>query len=290
MTSVGSKRVAFIGIGQIGAPMCDRVIGAGYQVTVFDPSEEAMRGRELLGAATAASPARAADGAGVICIVVRDDLQAMESIAGIGGVLEGSPASEAVVLLHSTVAISTVHKLSALCSERNLRFVDAGVSGGASGAMDGSLYVMCGGDVDAVEDARPILETFGGHVVRFGETGAGMATKLARNLIQFSLFGVIGEGIDIIEAYGVDFEAFAHMYRHSQIASGDYFLEFRAPQAVNTRTEDDDHRTGQLVELGLKDLKNGIQLASEVGTETPFAALARERLGLIFGLGMDPND
>src|SRR5690606_16139111 len=133
------------------------------------------------------SAAEAADGAEVVCVVVRDDAQALTSVMGAGGVLE-TAAPGTIVVLHSTVAPATVHTLDDACDTRGVRFIDAGISGGAIGANDGSLYVMCGGDPGTIAEARPVLDAYSNHVVRFGEVGAGMAAKLARNLLHYQVW------------------------------------------------------------------------------------------------------
>src|SRR5207237_10452872 len=97
------------------------------------------------GARVAATPAEAARDAEAICVVVRTDQQALESIAGEDGVLTGAPAN-AIVMLHSTVAPETVRRLHEACAAKGVRFIDAGISGGESGSLAGTLYVICGGD------------------------------------------------------------------------------------------------------------------------------------------------
>ena len=284
-------RVAFLGLGQMGGHMCDHVIAGGHDVTVFDPYPPALEPRAKAGAKVAATPAAAARDADAICVVVRTDEQALESIAGPDGVLQGAPAG-AIVMLHSTVAPETVRRLHEACVAKGVRFIDAGISGGEPGSRAGTLYLICGGDQATIDDAKPVLQCFAGHVVRFGDIGAGMAAKLARNMMQYTIWVAAHEAIALAEAAGIDFAAFAHLIRETDVASTAEFVFGRGTTALFD--EDANPEAAAIVKptigLGFKDLEDAFLLADEVGAEVVLARDARPRFGYAMGLAITPDD
>ena len=284
-------RVAFLGLGQMGGHMCDHVIAGGHDVTVFDPYPPAVEPRAKAGAKVAATPAAAARDADAICVVVRTDEQALESIAGPDGVLQGAPAGS-IVMLHSTVAPETVRELHAACTAKRVRFIDAGISGGEPGSLAGTLYLICGGDQSTIDDAKPVLECFAGHVVRFGDTGAGMAAKLARNMMQYTTWVAAHEAIALAEAAGIDFAAFAHLIRETDVKSTAEFVFGRGTTAlIDVEANPEAAAMAKpTIGLGFKDLKDAFLLADEVGAEVVLARDARPRFGYAMGLAITPDD
>jgi 3-hydroxyisobutyrate dehydrogenase len=170
--------------------------------------------------------------------------------------------------------------------------VDAGISGGATGAEAATLYVMCGGDVLTIDEARPVIDTYARHVVRFGDVGAGMAAKLARNLMHYCVWVSAHEGMAVAEAAGLDLRAFEHLVRESfvpdligaQLAK-DTTAPFD-PESDPTRAE----WVRKTVELGWKDLDDAFALADEVGVETPMGRIARRAYGASLNLPLAPRD
>jgi 3-hydroxyisobutyrate dehydrogenase-like beta-hydroxyacid dehydrogenase len=284
-------RVAFLGLGQMGGHMCDHVIAAGHDVTVFDPYEPAVAPRAKAGAKVGASPAAAARDAEVVCVVVRTDEQALESIAGADGVLDGVPAN-AIVMLHSTVAPETVRALHRACTAKGVRFIDAGISGGEPGSKAGTLYLICGGDQATIDAAKPVLQCFANHIVRFGDIGAGMAAKLARNMTQYAMWVATFEGVALAEAAGIDAGAFAHLIRETEVKDTAEFVLSRGTSALIDVDENPDAAAAArpTVGLGFKDLKDAFLLADEVGADVSVARAARPKFGRAMGVELHPED
>jgi 3-hydroxyisobutyrate dehydrogenase-like beta-hydroxyacid dehydrogenase len=284
-------RVAFLGLGQMGGHMCDHVIAAGHTVTVFDPYAPAVEPRANAGAAVAATPAEAAHHADAVCVVVRTDEQALESIAGADGVLAGAPAN-AIVMLHSTVAPETVRQLRNACVAKGVRFIDAGISGGEPGSKAGTLYLICGGDQATIDEAKPVLQCFANHIVRFGDVGAGMAAKLARNMMQYATWVATFEAVALAEAAGIDVDAFAHLIRETEVKETAEFVLARGTSALIDvdRTPEAAQAARPTVGLGFKDLKDAFHLADEVGADVSVARAARPRFGRAMGLELTPDD
>jgi 3-hydroxyisobutyrate dehydrogenase-like beta-hydroxyacid dehydrogenase len=284
-------RVAFLGLGQMGGHMCDHVIADGHAVTVFDPYEPAVAPRAAAGAKVASSPAEAARDAEVVCVVVRTDEQALDSIAGTGGVLDGVPAN-AIVMLHSTVAPETVRTLHRACAAKNVRFLDVGISGGEPGSKAGTLYLICGGDQATIDEAKPVLQCFGNHIVRFGDIGAGMAAKLARNMTQYAMWVATFEGLALAEAAGIDPAAFAHLIRETEVKDTAEFVLLRGTSSLIDVEKNPDAAkiAAPTVGLGFKDLKDAFLLADEVGADVSVARAARPKFGRAMGLELSPED
>jgi 3-hydroxyisobutyrate dehydrogenase-like beta-hydroxyacid dehydrogenase len=285
-------KVAFLGLGEMGGPMASHVIAAGHDVALYDPVPAAVEARQAGSARAAATAADATSGSEVVCVVVRDDAQSLASIAGEHGVLE-SAAPGTIVLLHATVAPVTVRELADACDARGVRFVDAGISGGAHGATDGTLYVMCGGDPDTIDEARPVIDTYARHVVRFGEVGAGMAAKLARNFLHYQVWVAAYEGMALAEAAGLDLRAFEHLCLESGVPKL-IELQLAKPTSASLDPGQDRERAAwahKTIALGWKDLDDAIELAREVDRSEAIdaAVSAKWRYGPSMGLDVRPD-
>ncbi len=276
-------RAAFIGLGHLGGTLCDHAMRRGVEVSVFDPDPTVVAPRVAAGARPASSPGDAARDADAVCIVVRDDAQVLDVVQGGDGVLQRM-ADDAVVVLHSTVAPGTVRTLDELCRRRGVRFVDVAI-GAARGRETGEMTAMCGGDEATIAAVTPVLSTYAKDIVRFGDLGAGMAAKLSRNLIQYSLWAVVHEGAALADAAGIDRDAFVELVRTSGVLSDDN-AAMRAGAGV---TEDPSGRLARTVTLAWKDLDDAFALADEVGMDTPLARLARREIGPAVGLALTPD-
>lgn len=156
---MGDVRVGFIGLGNIGAPMAMRLADWPGGLVVYDVSPSATAPFAERSATIAASPAEVGGTADVICVMVRDDAQVDEVVAGANGVLRtASPGT--VIAIHSTIAAETAVRLAELAAASGVAVVDAAVTGGPDGAAQGTLAVMVGGDAAAVERVRGPLERF----------------------------------------------------------------------------------------------------------------------------------
>ena len=282
--------VGFCGLGHLGGPVCDALIASPHRVRAYDPQPQALDPRVVSGAERATSPADAVDGADVAVVFVRDDAQALDVITGPDAMVHTArPGS--VVVLHSTVAPDTVRTIDEACRAAGLVLVDAGVSTGGSRPI-GALYAMCGGPPDAVEAVRPVLSVYCSDIVRFGPVGAGMAAKLVRNAMRYSIYGVLYEGLALAEAAGLDLGAMAHLYRatfgHNEEDAMVLDRATMAPVDPSDPAADAEFvaRMSSFVTLGWKDLDDAYQLSDEVGGELSIARAARALYGPALGLDL----
>lgn len=206
----GSTSVGFAGLGNIGAPMVRALLAAGWAVTVSDL--DAGRVQRLVdeGAEAAGSPADLA-GCDVLLLAVSDDAAVTAVLEGDdddegwlagGGSAEGG--ADRLVVVHSTVLPATAVRLEEVARERGVALLDAPVSGGAERAAKGDLTVFVGGDDDALELGRPLLDAVGSRVLHVGPAGAGAATKLANQLMMLSALAGAHEAVELAAAYRVD--------------------------------------------------------------------------------------
>ncbi|TQM30847.1 NAD(P)-dependent oxidoreductase [Nocardia bhagyanarayanae] len=273
-------RVGFVGLGNMGAPMAQRLLAWPGGLTVCDTRPEAMRPFAEAGAAVADSVSEVA--ADIVCVAVLDDAQVRAVVTE----LLGAAAPGTVIAVHSTIADRTAEELAATCAERGIDLVDAPVSGGGPGAKLGRLAVMVGGSATAFERVREPFGCFADLVVHAGEVGAGTRMKLARNLLHFVAFTAATEAQRLAEAAGLDITTLGKIVRHSDAVTG-------GPGAIMLRDrtapiEPDDFWLPILRhvrDLGEKDLGLALELGDRLALDLPLARLALERLGSGLGVG-----
>jgi len=194
-TSTPTK-VAFIGLGVMGYPMAGHLALAGHHVTVYNrnPAKAKDWCNEFPGHASAPTPREAAQGADMVfcCVGNDDDLRAV--MLGADGALEGTQAG-ALLVDHTTASANVARELFAAAKAKGVHFVDAPVSGGEAGAINGMLTVMCGGESAAFERAKPVGMAFAKAFTLMGESGAGQLTKMVNQICIAGLVQGLSEGI-----------------------------------------------------------------------------------------------
>ncbi|MDO3645965.1 NAD(P)-dependent oxidoreductase [Nocardia mangyaensis] len=283
-TESASAPVGFIGLGKMGAPIARRLLDWPGGLTVCDVRAEVTESFVAAGARSVLDPAQVATHARIICVTVVDDAQVTEVLAGPAGILR-TAAPGTVVAVHSTISDRTARELAARCAERDVEFVDAPVSGGAPGALRGSLAVMIGGSAAAVDQLSGPFGCFADLIVHAGPVGAGTRMKLARNLLHFISFTAAAEAQRLAEAAGIGLADLGKVVRHSDAVTG-------GPGAIMLREttapiDPDDFWfpiLGHVRDLGEKDLSLALELGDRLGIELPLAQLALTRLA--DGLGV----
>jgi 3-hydroxyisobutyrate dehydrogenase len=223
-------RVGFIGLGSQGGPMARRIIDAGYPVTLWARRAATLEPFAGTQAKIAGSPAELAAGADLVCVCVVADADVEEVVTGSGGVLGGLRAG-GVIAVHSTVHPDTCRRLAAEAAARNVRLIDAPVSGGGPAAAAGRLLVMAGGDEATVEFCRPVFATYGDPIVHLGPVGAGQVTKLLNNVLFTAHLGAAASLLGLGQALGIDPLRLAGVISHG---SGNSFALERVAAAGGT--------------------------------------------------------
>jgi 3-hydroxyisobutyrate dehydrogenase len=199
-----SRRVAFLGLGVMGHPMAGHLARAGHQVTVFNRTAakaEAWVGE--YGGTARTTPREAASGAELVFACVGNDADLRSVVLGDDGALAGM-APGAVFVDHTTASAEIARTLHAEAGRRGLHFVDAPVSGGEAGAVNGALTVMCGGDPAPFEAMRPAALAYAKAVTLVGASGAGQLAKMVNQIAIAGLVQSLGEAITFGQRAGLD--------------------------------------------------------------------------------------
>ena len=199
------QKIGFIGLGIMGGPMAANLVKAGYEVTGFARSSSSKERLEQAGAKSAGSIKEAVAGADIVITMLPDSPEVNDVVLGEDGVL-ASAGPDLLLIDMSTIAPETSVAVAERARESGARVLDAPVSGGEPGAIEGSLSIMVGGDEATFEEARPILEHLGKTIVHVGEHGAGQTVKAANQLLVAGIIGLVSEAIVLLEASGVDGE------------------------------------------------------------------------------------
>ncbi|MFD6353197.1 NAD(P)-dependent oxidoreductase [Nocardia tengchongensis] len=279
--------IGFIGLGNMGAPMAQRLVDWPGGLVVCDMRADALQPFTDAGATAAATAADLAERCRVISVVVLDDEQVRTVVTGPDGLLRTAKPGT-VIAVHSTISDRTAVELGAECAAHGVEFVDAPISGGAPAAQKGALAVMVGGSAAAFEAVREPFGRFGSLVIHAGEVGSGTRMKLARNLLHFVAFTAASEAQRLAEAAGLDISALGKVVRHSDSHTG-------GPGAIMLRkttapVEADDFWfpiLGHVRDLGEKDLSLALDLAGRLDLDLPLARQALHNLG--DGLGVGPG-
>jgi 3-hydroxyisobutyrate dehydrogenase len=199
-----ARRVAFLGLGVMGHPMAGHLARAGHQVTVFNrTAAKAQAGVGEYGGTARATPREAASGAELVFACVGNDADLRSVVLGDDGAFAGM-APGAVFVDHTTASAEIARTLHADAGRRGLHFVDAPVSGGQAGAVNGALTVMCGGDAVPFEAMRPVALAYAKAVTLVGSSGAGQLAKMVNQIAIAGLVQSLGEAITFGQRAGLD--------------------------------------------------------------------------------------
>ena len=205
-------RVGFIGLGDMGGAMAQRIIDAGFPTVLWARRREALAPFAGESVETAETPADLAARADLVCVCVWADDDVREVLGGKSGVLAGCRPGT-IVAIHSTIAPATSRELADAATERDVTVLDVPVSGGRDVALAGSLAVAVGGDEEAAERCRPVFETYGDQVLHVGPVGAAQSLKLVNNALLSANLAVADDALTVGAALGIKPEAMQQLLR-----------------------------------------------------------------------------
>jgi|WetSurMetagenome_2_1015567.scaffolds.fasta_scaffold52769_2 3-hydroxyisobutyrate dehydrogenase len=258
------KRIAVLGLGIIGGGIARNLLRKGFPVTVWNRTPARAEPLRALGAVLAESPAAAAREAEVVIDAVSD----VEASRGVwdgeqGALAVMTPGSTAVEC--ATLSVRWVRELHALASGRRVAFVDCPVTGGRDGAEQGTLTLLVGAEADALGAVRPVLAAFSARLFHFGPPGMGTAYKLINNLMLAAQVLATGEGVALAERSGLDLSLAAEAIQAGAMASP--IVNSKLPFILKRDFSD----TNFALRWMLKDLRYGLEYASECGIRLPAA-------------------
>ncbi|MES4903309.1 MULTISPECIES: 2-hydroxy-3-oxopropionate reductase [unclassified Streptomyces] len=266
--SATSRKIAFIGLGIMGGPMAANLVRAGHTVTGYNRSRAAVDTLVSTGGRGAGSIAEAVRDAEVVITMVPADQEVKEVVLGEGGVLEHA-APGALLIDMSSITPQTSLEVAAAARGKGLRTLDAPVSGGEAGAVEGVLSIMVGGEPDDFADAGPVFEALGTTVVHVGPHGAGQTVKAANQLMVAIHLQALSEAVVFLENAGVDLKAALEVLGGGLAGST---VLARKREAVLGR----DFKPGFRIDLHHKDMGIVTDAARAVGAPLPVGAVVAQ--------------
>ena len=259
-------KTAFIGLGVMGFPMAGHKAAKGHEVTVYNrTTEKAEEWVNQHGGKYVTTPRDAAAGAEVVCACVGNDNDLRSITYGNDGILAGMKEG-AIFIDHTTASADVAREISEKAATEGIKFLDAPVSGGQAGAENGVLTVMCGGDTETFETAKPIIDCYAQAVTLLGPTGSGQLCKMVNQICIAGLVQGLAEGINFGTKAGLDMEKVIHVI--SKGAAQSWQMENRGQTMI-----DDKFDFGFAVDWMRKDLGICLQEAQNNGARLPVTAL-----------------
>ena len=262
--------VGFIGLGIMGKPMAKNLIEAGHELVVFNRTQSKAEELAGDGATVAGSPREVAERSDVIITMLPDSPQVEEVLVGENGVLEGIKEG-ALVVDTSTISPVVTEELAAKVKEKGASMLDAPVSGGDVGAIEGTLSIMVGGSKEDFERARPLFEAMGKTVTRVGETGAGQVVKAANQIVVALTIEAVSEALVLGSKGGVAPEKILDVLGGG--LAGNKVMEVKREKML-THSFDPGFR----IELHHKDLGIALAAGREYGVTLPVTAVVDQML------------
>ncbi|QGF25115.1 2-hydroxy-3-oxopropionate reductase [Raineyella fluvialis] len=252
----------------MGLPMMKNVLAAGHEVVGYDHHQAAVAKLEEMGGRGAGSIAEACDGVDVFITMVPDSPHVQDVVLGEGGLLENA-ADGLLYIDMSSIRPDVSQQVAAACREVGVRPLDAPVSGGEKGAIDGTLSIMVGGEPADFEQARPLLEVMGKTVVHLGPSGSGQTVKAANQLIVGGTYGLVAEAIVFLEAFGVDTQAAIKVLAGG--LAGSRILDIKGESMLAR-----DFKPGFRIDLHHKDMGIVTSAAREAGVVIPLGSVVAQ--------------
>jgi 3-hydroxyisobutyrate dehydrogenase-like beta-hydroxyacid dehydrogenase len=271
-------RVGFIGLGLMGKPMTYNLLKAGFPVVVYNRSRPKVDELVAAGAGAAESPADLTSRVDIVCSCVPKPPDVVKVYLGAGGVLEQARAGQVLIDM-STIDAGTHQQVAAAAATKGAGYLDAPVSGGTSGARDGTLTIMVGGDAAHLETARPVLEAMGKRIYHVGPVGSGAVVKLINNMLGGIHTLAAAEALVLGTKAGIDPALLTSIIMESSGAS-------RGMAGTSATALSGNFAPGFMIDLAAKDLRLAIDLGNLLGVRLLAGSVASAAHTEAIGLGL----
>lgn len=258
--------IGFIGLGIMGRPMAMNLLNAGYPLAVYARRPATTQPLADAGANVHPTPAELAANAEVVITMVADTPDVEAVILSEQGIAGGAKRGTVVIDM-STISPAATRKLAEALATRGVEMLDAPVSGGEQGAIDGSLSIMVGGKPEVFARMRPLFECLGGNILHVGPAGAGQVAKACNQVLVAQTIAAVAEALVLARAAGAD------PVRVREALLGG-FAYSRILEVHGQRMLDDNYAPGFKSRLHCKDMRIAIETAREAGVEMPGAGRA----------------
>ncbi|MDA0250839.1 MAG: 3-hydroxyisobutyrate dehydrogenase [Actinomycetota bacterium] len=278
--------IAFLGLGHMGGPMAANLVNAEYTVRGFDPVPEARQSAADKGVVAVDRGTDAVEGADVVITMLPNGALVKECLAEV----MGKAAKGALFIDSSTIAVDDAREVHDYAGKRGFALLDAPVSGGVKGAVAGTLAFMVGGEADALETARPVLEPMAGKIIHCGGPGAGQAAKLCNNMLLAVQQIAVGEAFLLAEKLGLSAQSLFDVVTGATGNCWAVHTNCPVPGPVPTSPANNGFKPGFATTLMNKDLGLAMDAVASTGASAPlgshaaaiYAAFAEEHAGLDF--------
>ncbi|PSQ02475.1 2-hydroxy-3-oxopropionate reductase [Halobacteriales archaeon QS_5_70_17] len=281
--------VGFVGLGIMGLPMAENLLEAGYPVAGYNRSPEAVEQFVDAGGDAGDSPQDVAANSEVVITCLPDSPDVETAVIG-EGKGDGADApviagvSEGMTLIDmSTISPTSTERIADELAARGVAMLDAPISGGEEGAIEGTLSIMVGGDEGVLDAHRDLLEVLGGSITHCGPTGAGQVTKACNQIVVAATNLAVSEALVFAEKAGADLEAVVEAI--SGGAAGCWTLDNRAPRMIRGNFE-----PGFFAEYQYKDLRIATDAGEAYGSPMPATELTHEMYKAMVENGMEFDD
>jgi 3-hydroxyisobutyrate dehydrogenase len=265
---MSQPNVGFIGLGIMGRPMCKNLMEAGFSLTVWNRSQPGIDTVTGYGAAAAGSPREVAERSDIIVTIVTDSPDVRQVILGEQGLIHGVKR-DAVVIDMSTISPAVTREIAAALKMKAVHMLDAPVSGGERGAIDGTLSIMVGGEEPTFQRCLPVFQAMGKTIVYIGPTGSGQIVKLCNQIAGAVHLQAMCETLALAARAGVDPQRMLEAVTAG--AAGSWMLSNLAPRILRG-----DLNPGFMVKLQQKDLRLIMETSDELHLPLPATALVNQ--------------
>lgn len=264
--------IAFLGLGNMGAPMGANLVKAGYEVQGFDPVPAARAAAADAGVSVCETAVEAVRDADVVITMLPNGTLVRQCYA------EVMPAAAAGALFidSSTIAVDDARAVHAYAVERGFAQLDAPVSGGVKGAAAGTLAFMVGGETDALETARPVLDAMAGKIIHCGDSGAGQAAKLCNNMLLAVQQIAVGEAFVLADKLGLAAQSLFDVITGATGNCWAVHTNCPVPGPVPTSPANNDFKPGFATALMNKDLGLAMAAVASTGASAPLGSHAAQ--------------
>ena len=279
------ERVGFIGLGIMGKPMAINLVKAGYDLTFYARRPEVVEEMEGLGARAVASPAAVAEHTDIIITIVTADPEVREVILGDNGVLRGASEGKLIVDM-STISPLTIREIAEKAEAKGVAVMDAPVSGGDTGAINGTLTIIAGGEADDFERCNGLFRAMGKeeNIFHVGPVGVGQTVKIVNQLIGGINMAAIAEGLILGIRAGADPEVMRQVISVSSANST--LFQIRASDFLLAGS----FAPGFMLDLMKKDMAIGVDLGKALNVPMPIGAATYQMYSAASGLGAGEMD
>lgn len=265
MTTLENFTIGFIGLGLMGKPMCLNLHQAGANMIIYNRSRDIMDAITQPGIESTESLADVARKASIIVLMVSDTPAVETVLFGTDG-LTGNLQPGSLIIDMGTTAAGATRDFARRLADSGVDYIDAPVSGGDIGAINGTLTIMAGGKPEAIARAKPLFDVMGGAFTHIGDTGAGQVAKAANQIIVGLNIGAVAEALALVKNAGVDPAKVREALMNGFAAS-------RILEVHGQRMIDEDFRPGAKATTQYKDLKQAVELGADYDLDLPATRL-----------------